>query len=127
EAGKFNLFPFIGLVKGDTLATYLYEPAAELIRTLYQHAPFWKAEAHYEYQILEAFAKMNPETSLYALFSDNPELARIFYLMQKGTNTYQLENGLGYPPLEDFFRIEPMNRQALVLNFQHAPQPVLQV
>lgn len=127
ESGKFNLFPLIGQAPGDPLATYLYEPAAELMRTLYQHAPFWKREEHYEYQILEALAKKKPDASIYDLFPDSPKLARIFYLVQKGTNTYQLEQGKGYPPLEDFFKIEPTHQQVFVLNFQQAPLPTLQV
>lgn len=127
ESGKFALAPLLGKLEGSALQTYVYEKAAELIRMLYAKAPFWKEEEHYEFQILDALVKMDPETPLYHLFPKDSLLEQVFYRMLKGTNTYQLEKDIGYPPFLDFFRVEPRPTSTFALNFQRAPQPLLKV
>lgn len=119
EASKFNLSPLIQHV-GDLNQSPLYEPLAELLRLLYQKKIFDKEPKSegIEYRLLEEILKkmrLSPGIlELGKLFPDNPDLAKIYYKMLKGTNQYSRTKGI--PPLGDFLSLEK-TKSAVSVNF----------
>lgn len=125
DSGKFNLYPLLH-DPDSAHSKHLYEPAAKLIRILYEHAPFWRKNQDLEYKILDALMKIEDRSFRDAITEDS-EFASIFYKMLKGSNTYIPETEKGIPPFLDFFRDEESANKQCKIDFRHAPRSVLKV
>lgn len=126
DDAKLNLAP---LIASDS--PLLYEVAAALIRNLYQNRPVWKekkVKEGTEYLLLDALLKQGKkqpkEASLIALFPKEETLADLFYLLLKGTQSYELTSTKGIPPFSDFFLIDHSPHQKPI-HFCYAPLPLL--
>jgi len=108
KQAKLNISKFI-----DGSADYLYEPAAALLRALYEGKPFWEPRA--EYAILDAL-RANKDQPLWQL---KPQ--KIFYQIVQGTNTYDEKKGVA--PLLDYFILD--DKASHPLFFKKASIPVL--
>lgn len=115
ESSKFNLLP---LMHNKNSSSNLYDSAIRLIQILYQDADFYKNERDPKLaeKILEEMLSKKGET-LSQLFTENSELAKIYYKMLKGTNT-------GYPPLGEYFKIEKSDKAPI--QWCYATTPILQ-
>lgn len=122
ESGKFNLYRLLH-DPDSVIAKNLYEPAASLIKHLYQKTSFWREGQDLEYQILDGLIQKK-EISFYDAFIEKPELAQVFYKMLKGTNTYEAETSNGIPPFFDFFRDDSSKDK---IDFCHAPKALVKV
>ena len=100
---KLNLSPLF--VEKNPL---LYKTAAGYIRSLYANASFYKAGL--ETQILDQLIAKGSEkkqgASFTELFPDDPTLREIFYKMLKGTGSYDLDKGYGFPPFDNYFQLD---------------------
>jgi hypothetical protein len=115
ESSKFNLLP---LMHNKNSSSSLYDCAIRLIQILYQDADFYKNERDpklAEKILGEMLSKKGEKLS--QLFSENSELAKIYYKMLKGTNT-------GYPPLGEYFKIEKSDKAPI--QWCYATTPILQ-
>jgi hypothetical protein len=112
DSSKFNLWPVIHSQVVDPLA---YQSAIRLIDILYQKAEFYdpglakKIIDHMIEAKEDSFPKLFPKK--------DPDLARIYYKMLKGTNT-------GYPSLEEYFLLDKSDKAPV--RFPYASLPVLQ-
>lgn len=117
DSSKVNLWP---LFKGDdnALSDALYKITIQLIQTLYQDAEFYKSarDPKLAEKIVQAMLAKKGENFM-ELFPEGP-LADIYYKMLKGTNT-------GYPPLEEYFKIEKIEKKAPI-NWAYASTEILQ-
>jgi hypothetical protein len=113
---KLNLSPLLS--KENPL---LYETAARYIHTLYTTASFYKEGLEYQIldQIISQGAAAKECTSFADLFPKDPALANVFYKMLKGTGSYDLNSGKGYPPLENYFQLVEGNSKPI--NIHYAP------
>ena len=114
ESSKFNLWP---LLNNKNSSSYLYDSAIRLIQILYQDADFYKnaRDPGLAKKILDEMVSKKGE-DLSQLFSENQELAKIYYKMLKGTNT-------GYPPLGEYFKIEKSDKAPI--QWCYATTPLL--
>ena len=106
---KLNLYPLI--TEGPSAHSALYETAAKMLRSFYQHALF-KTEKRFEYKILDSIlagAKIKIEgknsLALETIALSEPTLQPVYYTFLKGTKHYQISE-IGYPPLIDYWKIE---------------------
>ncbi len=114
ESSKFNLWP---LFKEGSSSIYLYRSAIRLIQILYQDADFYKnaPDPHLAKKILDEMISKKGE-DLSQLFSQNQELAKMYYKMLRGTNT-------GFPPLGEYFKIEKSEKAPI--QWCYATTPLL--
>lgn len=116
DSSKFNLWP---LLKDTDMNKHmvLKKSAVRLIRILYQDADFYKNERDPQLaeKILKEMLSQKGE-DLSQLFSENQELANIYYKMLKGSNT-------GYPPLGEYFKIEKSDNAPI--RWCYATTPIL--
>lgn len=117
---KLNLSPLLS--KENPL---LYETAARYIRSLYSNASFYKEGL--EKQILDLIISQGAAakecTSFADLFPQDPALATIFYKMLKGTGSYDLGSGKGYPPFDNYFQLSEGSGKSV--NLHYAPTRLL--
>jgi hypothetical protein len=117
DSSKVNLWP---LFKGDdnALSDALYKITIRLIQNLYQDADFYKSarDPKLAEKIIQAMLAKKGENFM-EMFPEGP-LADVYYKMLKGTNT-------GYPPLEEYFKIEKIEKKAPI-NWAYASTAVLQ-
>lgn len=108
EEAKLNLAFLLTTAPSSSSYAILYETAATLIRTLYNRQPFWKEGI--ERPLLDEMirqGKAHPQAATFgALFPENKELAELFYILLKGTQSYNLETLEGIPIFSDFFLID---------------------
>ena len=114
DSSKFNLWP---LLNNKNSSKCLYDSAIRLIQILYQDADFYKNQRDPKLaeKILEEMISIKGE-DISQLFSENRELAKVYYKMLKGTNT-------GYPPLGEYFKIEKSD--AAPIQWCYATTPIL--
>lgn len=108
ENSKFNLSPLIKL-ETDLKLSPLYEPLAELLRTLYKTNLFSKEKNadKLEYRLIEEMVKkarkVGEVEDVSELHPEDPALRKVFYKMLQGTNQYDRKTGI--PPLRDFLTL----------------------
>lgn len=110
ECSKINLWPLIH--EGRETHPVLYELAAKLIRTFY--GPLDTGEKRFEYQFLDtllasakgALQEEGP-FSLEKIALLKPDYQKVYYKMLRGTKSWDLREGIGYPPLRDYVKAEP--------------------
>lgn len=119
EESKFNLGVLIQH-QGEPTLHPLYEPLAEFLRQLYKTRLFDR-QPHpekIEYRLIGVLLKKAHDHSaaktLVELCPDDPDLAKLFYKMLKGTNQYSRDQGI--PPLGDFICIA-QDKTAASLSF----------
>jgi hypothetical protein len=124
---RINLWPLIQ--DGRESHPALYELAAKLIRTFY--GQIHTGEKRFEYQFLDLLIsssktslKEDGKLSLEKLTLLKPEYQRVYYKMLKGTKNWDLREGLGYPPLQDYVKVEPSDEKICV---SHAHPDLLTV
>jgi hypothetical protein len=115
-SSKLNLWPLF-TSQGSVEYQILYKSAIRLLRILYQDADFYKNAKDPELakKIVDEMIEKKGE-DLSQLFSDNPELSKIYYKMVKGSNT-------GYPALGEYFKIE--KTQKTPIQWSYAKTPIL--
>ena len=123
ENSKCNLAPLFASDQNPKSNHPLYEPIATLLRLLYEKSVFSKtAQGGLEYQILDALLEkakaLETVTDLNELIPEDKALQPIYYKLLKGTNVCTEEKG--YPPLSDYFSIQP-GKLPIYLSFA-APQ-----
>ncbi len=119
---KWNLAPLISEKKP---ISYLEEATICFLESLYGHADFWKKEKIQNPELAQALLdsfknKVLPE-KISDLFPEELSLQPIFYKMLKGSGYYDLASQQGYPPLEDYFRLEKENTYTLSLPYACLP------
>ncbi len=128
SVSKWNLSPLISIKNPPP---YLQKATILLLEELYGHTSFWK-EALIQTpnlgerllsSLLEKNAEKEKPESLSDLFPEDPSLQPLFYKMLKGSTVYNSNEKTGYPPLEDFFCLEPKNTKTLY--FSYASYPAL--
>ncbi len=128
SVAKWNLSP---LISTKNPAPYLQKATILLLEELYGHTSFWK-EALTQTpdlgerllaSLLEKNAEKEKPESLADLFPEDTSLQPLFYKMLKGSTVYNSNEKTGYPPLEDFFCLEPKNTKTLY--FCYASYPAL--
>ena len=116
---KWNLAPLFN--SEPRMTFFLSQLTQKLLSELYSHTQFWQ-EA--EKQIPElaknltnAFLDMKGSSpkSLIDLFPQDLRLQKVYYKMLQGSGSYNLLQKKGYPPLEDFFILQPKEKS--VTNF----------
>ncbi|HEY5259916.1 MAG TPA: hypothetical protein VIJ46_04640 [Rhabdochlamydiaceae bacterium] len=97
----------------------LYETAVRYIRFLYSNASFYKEGLENQIldQIVAQGAAAKERTSFADLFPKDPAFAVIFYKMLKGTGSYDLDSGKGYPPLENYFQLAEGSGKPINIHF----------
>jgi len=109
----------------------LYKTTANLIKNLYDNAPFYQEAkiSNLEHSLLDAIIKkgssLNKLESLADLYPDNPHLAQIYYKMLKGTTIFNVEKQTGYPALGDYLTLGDQESK-IAVHFCFAPTPLLQ-
>jgi hypothetical protein len=106
---KINIWPLIQ--EGRENHPALYELSAKLIRTFY--GSLQTGEKRFEYHFLDvliastkAALQEDRPFSLEKVALTKPDLQRIYYKMLRGTKHWDLIEGLGYPPLQDYLKAE---------------------
>lgn len=119
---KWNLAPLIFEQKS---ISYLEEATICFLESLYGHADFWKKEKNQNPELaqalLDSFKKRNSIEKISDLFPEELSLQPVFYKMLKGSGYYDLTSKQGYPPLEDFFRLEKEDPYTLSLPYACLP------
>ena len=119
---KWNLGP---LVFSDKPTAHLEESTISFLESLYAHADFWekgkKQNPDLVKVLLDSFKKKDLVEKVSDLFPEEPSLQLVFYKMLKGSGYYEIASKQGYPPLEDFFRIEKENTHTLSLSYASLP------
>ncbi len=107
---RINLWPLIQ--EGRENHPALYELAAKMIRTFYPALN--TGEKRFEYHFLDvliasskAAMKEDHPFSLEKIALVKPDLQRVYYKMLRGTKHWDLVEGIGYPPLQDYIKAEP--------------------
>lgn len=127
---KFNLAPLLESQEGQP-KSLAYQTAAQFLERLYGHTFFWqeaqKKDSRLSHALLDAMLTSSYSgedvSSVAEMFPQDADLQKIFYKMLKGTKNYHLKEKQGYPPLEDFFRIDYQEKSAIF--FSYAPYPLL--
>jgi hypothetical protein len=116
DASKLSL-AILWTRSDPTLYRIVYESTIRLIELLYQEADFYRAahDKDLARTLVHAMTQQKGE-SLLELFPEDPEVAKIYYKMLKGTNT-------GYPSLEEYFTLKGAHPPA---QFRYASVPLLQ-
>lgn len=111
ECARLNLWPLIQEGREDHLL--LYELAAKLIRTFY--GPLNTGEKRFEYEFLNVLLvsakKAVQEKEFFSLEKISlldPKFQKVYYKMLKGTKKWDLREEVGYPPLLDYVKAEPL-------------------
>lgn len=120
ECSRLNLLPLIE--EGPEAHPLLYEVAAKLFATFYK--PLFEKKARAEYAFLNQFlslaktaAAKEPSFALEKIrFS--PALQPIYYKMLKGTKEWNLKEGVGYPSLLDYVKVDT-GEEKLCLSHAH--------
>jgi hypothetical protein len=108
ECARLNLWPLIQ--EGREKHQKLYELTAKMIRMFYD--PILPDEKKMEERFLNAWLAslkicIQDEAQNFALekviFKDQA-LQKIYYKMLKGTQKWDVENQIGYPPLQDYIK-----------------------
>lgn len=119
---KWNLSPFIFSEKPTS---HLEEATILFLESLYGHADFWqkakKQDSDLAKTLLDSFRSKDLVEKMSDLFPEDPFLQSIFYKMLKGSGYYEIASKQGYPPLEDFFRLEKENTYTLSLSYASFP------
>ncbi len=119
---KWNLAPFIFSEKPTS---HLEESTILFLETLYGHTDFWKKgkkqDPDLAQTLLDSFKKKDLAEKMSDLFPEDPFLQVIFYKMLKGSGCYEIASKQGYPPLEEFFRLEKENTYTLSLSYASFP------
>lgn len=108
DCAKINLWPIIN--EGREEHPQLYNLAKKLIFTFYK--PLFPNNKKFDVQFLENLlhaiksGSTDEELSLEKIDLKDPLMKKIFYRMLKGTKTWDLAQGIGYPPLADYLCIE---------------------
>ena len=76
---------------------------SNLLQRLYGHTSFYLDSTASE--LVKCFTETNKPKDFLDLFPEDKALQTIYYKMLKGTNHYDLQKGIGYPPLEHFMTI----------------------
>lgn len=110
NCARLNLSPLV--TRDINEEPCLYETAAKLIRTFYKEALLDQKERA-EYKFLDAFLKEVKHQIVHEEFSvlekvsfNDPHFQMIYYKMLKGTKTSDPLEGVNYPSLLDFIKIE---------------------
>lgn len=112
---KLNISPLFA----ENPPPLLFEATARLLKRLY--GDLVKKEGH---ELLKGWitqAKNKKISTFTDLYNDDP----IFYKMLKGTTSYNLETGVGYPALDDFFIINGKEESKAIF-FRFAPKVLLE-
>jgi hypothetical protein len=127
ENGMLNLS---SLVSSPEKWPQLKGVAIKYIYHLYGNKGIFPENSKFVENLLESLVKeyqkdeIDDETELYDLELCDPYTVP-FYKMLKGTRTYNLETGVGYPPFGDFFTFK--GREKAPMFFQDANTTFLQV
>ncbi len=103
----------------------LFQPVLERLLThLYGHAPWF--DTIKVNRLIEAMAKFEGEFKE-ADFSEqlDKELYSMWYPMSRGTQIYDTEKKIGYPPLHDYLDFSPTSAKH-ACHFPFAPLPILE-
>jgi len=127
---KWNLAP---MLLADVPSDLLEEKAALLLEELYAHTAFWKKAQEnvpdLSVALITCFKAKNLKKedlkTLSDLFPNESLLREPFYKMLKGSSFYNIEKKEGYPPLEEFFKIDV--EDAKTLTFPYASYPAIKV
>lgn len=120
ECSRLNLWPLIQ--EGRESHTALYELAAKMIRTFYD--PLLPKEKRFEYRFLNVWLASAKKCiqgeegafSLEKITLLDSDLQKIYYKMLKGTKKWDLEENIGYPPLQDYIKAEPHESKICVFH-----------
>lgn len=123
QQARWNLAP---LLLTEENREFLQETTEKLLENLYGRTSFW--EKNLAKNILLHWKQIAEETPsllrLSDLFPEDETLRSAFYHMLKGSSTYDLSKGTGYPPLEDVFCISSENPRSCY--FSLAPKSFLE-
>lgn len=102
----------------------LHAIATTFLDTLYSHAPFYQEAKEktptLSEELLTYILKKTQGNFTTLLEEISPHLETL-YKMVKGTNTYDLAKKEGYPPLEEFFTVDPTEPTLFHLHFANRP------
>ncbi|MES2273827.1 MAG: hypothetical protein V4487_06510 [Chlamydiota bacterium] len=128
ECAKINLWPL--LEQGREQNPILYELTARLLSQFYGSALF-ENKARLEYQFLDTLlesaklAQLKKVPLLLEKLELNHEsLQKVYYRMLKGTKKCDLSQGVGYPCLLDYIKLEPVQQK---ICFSHAHLDLISV
>lgn len=125
ECARINLWPLIQ--EGREKHQALYELSAKLLKTFYGSL---SKEKRFEYNFLDALlssakkANLDP-FSLEKIAFEDPRMRLIYYKMLKGSKKWDLQNGVGYPPILDFVKAEPAEEKICIFHSHPAMLNVL--
>jgi hypothetical protein len=106
ECAKLNLYPLIN--EGRESHPFLYEMAAKMLRLFYSK-PLFGSRPRFEYSLLDQIltaAKVAQQKEGFALEKLELKDQITFYKMLKGTREWNLKEGIGYPSLLDYLKME---------------------
>ncbi|MBS0627882.1 MAG: hypothetical protein JSS09_06685, partial [Verrucomicrobia bacterium] len=105
--------------------SYLEEATICFLESLYGHAEFWKKEKiknpEMAQTLIDCFKKHTIAEKISDLFPEEHSLQPVFYKMLKGSGYYDVASKKGYPPLEDYFRLEKEDTYTLSLPYACFP------
>ncbi len=104
----------------------LYDTTLHYIRALYGKASFYREglEKQILDQIMASGIALKQRASFTELFPEDPALRTIFYKMLKGTGSYDLDTGMGYPAFDNYFQLGE-NPKSPAICFREAPTRLL--
>lgn len=127
---KVNLSPLLNEKENETL----YTTALRYFQKIYGHVHFIKDEK-FAKKIFDAFLnqakskwKLNQKVYDFPeLYPEDPKLHFAYYKILKGTQSYDISKGKGYPPLSDLFLLENPIFVTKPINFYHIPYGLIEV
>lgn len=122
EASRLN----ITLLFSENPPPFLSATVANLIVKLYGHTTFFKEANHPDLgqYVVSCLQRARKPTSFAAIFESDPLYFPVLYKMIKGTNHYQLQPKIGYPPLEDFLTLSTETGK-ICLQLPYTSAPIL--
>lgn len=120
---QLNLFPLVQ--DGKQQHPQLYELMAKLLRTFYPS--LLMKEKRFEYRFLDLLLwslREDESHSLEKVAFFDLGMQKVYYKMLKGTKSWDLKSGEGYPPLLEYVKVEPADAKICLF---HANPDMLSV
>lgn len=105
DHAKFNLHHLLT----EKPPAFVKSLTINLLQKLYGHTSFFQDAI----KLVDSFTQIEEPKDLLDLMPEDKALQLVYYKMLKGTNHYDLQKGIGYPPLDHFITIDSSDHHVI--------------
>ncbi len=105
DHAKFNLHHLLT----ENPPSFVKLLTINLLQELYGHTSFFQEGS----RLIDSFIQVVAPKNLIDLIPEDEALHLVYYKMLKGTNHYDLQKGIGYPPLDHFMTIDSSDHHVI--------------